>query len=213
MSLDYTVRLYELLPNGELEALGGGAIGQYGGACPNVGDTIARYQVLKKTFKFYNVQRRMFIDSADGDEGWAIVLRATDGSTLMTKVADEWVDETKFWRDAEDQERREEYEKASTTKGTLEWDVRQREERAKHAPIYGLNGRELDVLRFMAHNPKRKTIDVIPRAGGKTMRKLSDIGVVQAGENDPRGKQQWSLTKEGRAEVKRWDIWSNWESN
>lgn len=211
MSLDYTIRLYELLPDGKLEALGGGPIGQYGGVCPNVGDTIARNDLSSKQFKFYNVQRRIYIDSADGDEGWAILIRAVEASPLMLATADEWIDETNFWREVDEQERREEYEKAAATKGTIEWSRRNAAERAKYRPQYGLDGREMEVLRFMSKNRKRNTIDRIPRAGEKTMRKLSEIGVVLAGENDPRGEQQWYLTKEGRAELKRWDTWTNWK--
>jgi hypothetical protein len=211
MSLNYNIRMYELLPSGELEALGGGPIDQYGGSCPNVGDTVARYQLLTESFKFYSVQRRMFIDSADGDEGWAILIRAVDSSPLMSAVAEEWIDETKFWRDVDEREKREEYEKAASTQGTPEWSRRQWEERAKHRPLHGLNGREIDVLRFMAKNRKRNTVDRIPRAGDKTMHKLARIGVVQAGEDNVRGMKQWRLTKEGRAELKRWDTWTKWK--
>lgn len=211
MSLGYTIRLYKLLSDGGIEALGGGPLDNFGGSCPNVGDTIAKYDLLAETFKFYNVQRRMFIDSADGDEGWAILIRPIDGSALMTAVADEWLDETKFWRDVDEQERREEYEKAANTKGTPEWSERQWQERSKHRPLHGLNGREIDVLHFISRNRKRNTIDRIPRAGEKTIQKLARIGVVQAGKDDSRGMKQWYLTKEGRAELKRWEIWTNWK--
>lgn len=210
MSLDYTIRLYELLADGSIESLGGGEITSYGSSCPNVGDTIARYDVLAEAFKFYNVQRRMFIDSADSDEGWAIIVRATAASSLMLNVTDEWLDETKFWRDVEDQERQEKHDEAARTQGTLEYFTWQAEERVKHRPLFGLNGREIDVLLYMVKHPRRKLIEQIPRAGQKTMEKFSAIGVVKNGGTSSKGEQEWSITKEGREELKRHEKWANW---
>lgn len=195
MSLDYTIRLYELLPDGDLEALGGGPIEQYGGSCPNVGDTIASYDVLAEAFKFYNVQRRMFIDSKDGDGGWAVVIRAVEASPLMLKVSDEWLDETKFWRDTDKQN---------------SWEYQQAE-RDKHRPIHRLDAREESVLRFMIEHPENTIVDLIPRAGEKTMQKLMEVGVVRPGKKDRGGEREWFVTDEGRAEITRTDTWRNWK--
>ncbi|NHT75094.1 hypothetical protein G8E10_04895 [Rhizobiaceae bacterium CRRU44] len=211
MSLDYDIRLYELLPDGKLEALGGGSLQHFAGSCPNVGDAIARYNVLEGTFKFYNVQRRMFIDSADGDEGWAIVIRRTDASPLTADVADEWLDETKFWRDVDEQERREEQELAERTPGTAEWLKKQREERNKFRPRLGLNGSERGVLYYMLRNRTRKTIDRIVGAGEKRMKKLAGLGLVEPGATNARGELEWRVTKAGKAELKRHETFRDWK--
>lgn len=213
MSLDYTIRLYELLPDGKLEALEGGSIEQYGGSCPNVGDAIARYDLGTETFRFYNVQRRLFIDSADGDEGWAIIIRRTDASTLMTDVAEEWVSETKFWRDVDEQERREEQELAERTPGTREWSAKQREEREKFRPRLGLNGSELGVLQYMISNRARKTIDRIVGAGEKRMKKLASLGLVESGATNARGEPEWRVTKAGKTELKRHETFRDWKKD
>lgn len=195
MSLDYTIRLYELLPDGDLEALSGGPIEQYGNSCPNVGDTIAKYDVLAETFKFYNVQRRMFIDSADGDEGWAILIRPIDASALMTAVADEWLDETKFWREVDEKD---------------DWQY-QHAERQKHFPHHRLDARLESVLRYMIENPDYKTVDLIPRAGERTMEILHGLGILKAGGVNAQGARQWEVTDEGRAEVECIDTYRNWK--
>jgi hypothetical protein len=195
VSLDYTIRLYELLPDGGLEALGGGPISQYGGACPNVGDTIARLHPLDETFQFYNVQRRMFIDSADGDEGWAILIRAVDASALMSAVAAEWLDETIFWRDVEKKE---------------SWEYRSAQ-REKHRPHHRLDAREQQILRFMIANPGKTAVDEIPRAGEKTMEKLLEVGVVRAGGKDDRGHRKWHVSDDGLAEISRIEAYENWK--
>lgn len=202
MSLDYTIRIYELLADGKLEPLGGGPISQYGGSCPNVGDTIARYDVLSEAFKFYNVQRRMFIDSADGDEGWAILIRAVDGSPLMSAVADEWLDETRFWRDVDEQERQEEAAKQARSR-------QKEEDRKKNAPRHSLDPRDVKALRFMIDHPDCVTIDTIRGAAEHTIAVLFDAGLVRKVGRDAAGAQQWRVTKEGKNEIARRDVWSS----
>lgn len=194
MSLDYTIRLYELLPDGQLEALGGGPINQYGGVCPNVGDTIARHEILSETFKFYSVQRRMFIDSADGDEGWAILIRAIEASPLMSAVTEEWVDETQFWRDVAKKE---------------SWEYRLKE-REQHRPHHRLDAREQQILRFMLANPEKTSVDDIPRAGERTMEKLQEVGVVHSKGRDDARRRKWFISDEGRAEIDRIEAYNNW---
>lgn len=195
MSLDYTIRLYELLPDGDLEALSGGPVEQYGNSCPNVGDTIARYDVLAERFKFYNVQRRIFIDSSDLNEGWAILIRAVDASPLMIKVADEWLDETKFWGEVDEKE---------------DWQY-QYAERKKHHPHHRLDARLEGVLRYMIEHPDSKTVDLIPQAGDKTMEALLKVGVVRTDGKDAQGARQWVVTDEGRTEVERIETYRNWK--
>ncbi|MBP1847997.1 hypothetical protein J2046_006282 [Rhizobium petrolearium] len=202
MSLDYTIRLYELLPDGELESLGGGPISQYGGSCPNVGDTIARFHVLEESFKFYNVQRRFFINSADGDEGWAILIRAVEASALMSAVADEWLDETRFWRDVDEQERAQEAEDQRRKE-------QQKEERRQNAPRHGLHPREVKALRYMVEHPESVTIEAIRGAGEHTIGVLAEAGLVRRSGRAADGSQQWRVTKEGKSELQRWEAWRN----
>ncbi len=202
MSLGYTIRLYELLPDGQLEALGGGPIDQYGGSCPNVGDTISRRDLLAEIFKFYNVQRRMFIDSADGDEGWAIIIREVEASSLMSAAAEEWLDETRFWREVDEQERQDEVEKQRQLE-------QREEERKNNAPRHHLHPREVKALRFMIDHPECVTIDTIRGAADYTIGILREAGLIRKAGKDAHRAQQWRVTKEGKNEIARHDVWSS----
>lgn len=205
MALGFGIRQYELLPDGSIEAMGGGPLDQFEGSCPNVGDTIAKLNILDGSFKFYNVQRRMFIDSADSDEGWAILLRAVEASPLMSAVADEWLDETKFWRDVDEQEREEEVAKQERLK-------QQEEDRKKHAPRHSLHPREVRALRFMIEHPERNTVDLIPQAAEYTINVLATAGLIRSVGKDLRGLKTWKVTKEGKAEIDRHDKWTRVKS-
>ncbi|OJU66039.1 MAG: hypothetical protein BGO05_27865 [Rhizobiales bacterium 63-7] len=87
----------------------------------------------------------------------------------------------------------------------------QQEERDKHKPIHRLDAREERVLRFMIAHPECATVDVIPQAGEATMEKLRKVGVVRAGAKDHRGRREWFVSDEGRAEIDRTDTWVNWQ--
>lgn len=80
----FDVRIYCVSSDGVVEPLMGADINHFQGAVPNVGDTYAMWH-LRDSYKFYNVQRRYFVDSADNDHGWVRDsardrICATDGS-------------------------------------------------------------------------------------------------------------------------------------
>lgn len=106
MSLGYSVRVYELLPDGGIDPLHGSDITYFGGSCPNVGDTIGRLEGLDGCYTFYSVQKRMFIDTVDGDQGWAVLVRTVEASPLMSKLMREWINESKSWHNVDDKEER-----------------------------------------------------------------------------------------------------------
>lgn len=108
MTLNYTIRVYELLPDGSLQALSLGPSSLFQGAFPNVGDTIARFDLSTQAFRYYGVQRRIFVNSLDGEDGCAILVRETPASAILEQVTAEWVDETEFWRDVVQEERHKE---------------------------------------------------------------------------------------------------------
>lgn len=90
------------------------------------------------------------------------------------------------------------------------WEARQAE-RDKHRPRHRLDVREERILRFMLANPEHTTVDLIPRAGAKTLEALTKVGVVAPGGKDRRGFRTWFVTDEGRAEIDRTDTWRNWK--
>jgi hypothetical protein len=111
-SLGFGVRLFEIQSDGVLEPILGVDEDYFCGAVPNVGDTIAM-SGLHDVYRFYNVQRRFFVDSSYGDHGWAIIVRANEPAAQMDKVVETWVSDTKFWREVDEQERVEERERLS----------------------------------------------------------------------------------------------------
>lgn len=190
----------------------GADVGYFHGAVLNVGDTFAKWG-LDDVYRFYSVQRRYFVNSIQNDHGWCVIVRETESAPQMEAVVKEWSEETRFWRDVQRQERLEEHEALASTPGTIEHSVRQREERAKHRPHHGLNGPEIRGLRFMADNPKIKTTDKIPDVGARRMKRLLDKGLVRADGKTALGVQKWSITAEGRAEIKREEIYQSWGRN
>ncbi|MGO8282177.1 helix-turn-helix transcriptional regulator [Rhizobium ruizarguesonis] len=90
------------------------------------------------------------------------------------------------------------------------WEAKDRE-REKHRPLHRLDAREQRILRFMIAHPDHLTVELIPQAGEKTMETLAKVGVVRPGAKDSRGMREWSVTDEGRAEVKRIDTYRNWQ--
>lgn len=107
MSIGSSVRIFEIQADGKIEPLMGSDVGFFGGSCPNVGDTFGKVNVLDDTFSFYSVQRRVFVDSCDGDEGWAVIVRPIEESALLNEVMTTWIEDTKFWRAVDIQETRE----------------------------------------------------------------------------------------------------------
>lgn len=83
--------------------------------------------------------------------------------------------------------------------------------RDKHKPIHGLGAKELRVLRFMADHPECTTTDVIPDAGEKTMEAIASTGCIREGGRDARGKREWHITDEGRAELRREETYRDWK--
>jgi len=100
----FSVRLFELQADGKLKALHANDIEYYGGACPNVGDTIGQLNGLGDAYRFYSVQRRVFVDAGDGNQGWAVVVRLIEESSFLSEVMTAWIDDTAFWYDVEKQE-------------------------------------------------------------------------------------------------------------
>ncbi|MDP9732209.1 UNVERIFIED_ORG: hypothetical protein QE446_003834 [Rhizobium sp. SORGH_AS260] len=92
-----------------------------------------------------------------------------------------------------------------------EWREQQKQ-RDKHRPLYGLDARKKDILRFLFDYPHVDSVDQIPRAGETTMAQLSEIGLVRTAGRDHRGRPKWSITEEGRNEIRRIDTWTNWSS-
>lgn len=131
MSQEFSVRLYEIHQDGEIEPLFASSLGYFGGSCPNVGDTIAKLIGLEKEYRFYNVQRRIFVDTFDAEQGWAVLIRRVEPNPLMTKVKDEWIDETKFWLDIDEKEKR---AKARAIDDSLRNLLMKRNKRRKNSP-------------------------------------------------------------------------------
>ncbi|MBY4589399.1 hypothetical protein [Rhizobium redzepovicii] len=100
--------------------------------------------------------------------------------------------------------------KESEERGFEYWEEQDRE-REKHRPLRRLDAREERVLRFMIAHPDCLTADTIPEAGEKTLEMLAKVGVVRPGAKASRGMREWSVTDEGRAEVKRIDTYRNWK--
>lgn len=131
MSQEFSVRLYEIHQDGEIEPLFASSLGYFDGSCPNVGDTIAKTIGHEEEYRFYNVQRRIFIDTFDGEQGWAVLIRRVEPSPLMTKVKDEWIDETKFWLGMDEKEKK---AKARATASSLRKLLAKRKQRYKRSP-------------------------------------------------------------------------------
>lgn len=204
-----SVRIWVIESDGGLEPIMTADESHFCGSVPNVGDTYAKWG-LEDVYRFYSVQRRYFIDSIDVDQGWCVIVREIEPASQMEKIVEAWSEETVFFRELEEAERLEEHETLASTPGTLENLVRQREERAKHRPHHGLTGPEMRGLRFMADHPKIKTIDKIPEMGERRTKRLLDKGLVRAVGKTALGVQKWLITAEGRAEIKREDIYRNW---
>ncbi|KAA0694372.1 hypothetical protein DTW90_23875 [Neorhizobium sp. P12A] len=106
----FGVRVFEIEPDGTLTPHICADEDYFSGTVPNVGDTIAMWH-LHDVYRFYNVQRRYFIDSPDDDRGWCVIVRLIDPAPQLENVVTEWSEDTKFWRSVEEQERKEEQER------------------------------------------------------------------------------------------------------
>ncbi len=100
----FDVRIYCIHLDGAIEALMGADIDHFQGAVPNVGDTYAKWG-LNDAYRFYSVQRRYFVDSADNDHGWCVIVREIETAPQMEAVVKEWREETSFWREVSNQEK------------------------------------------------------------------------------------------------------------
>lgn len=92
----------------------------------------------------------------------------------------------------------------------FKWWEEQDSEREARGPVHRLDKPQMRALRFLASHPEIMTVDLIPQCGEKTMEALSKVGCVQPGGEDHRGFRKWFITDEGRAEIKRDDIYQNW---
>lgn len=210
MSADFTVRLFELDKDGALEPILGTNESYFAGTVPTVGDTYSKYVEVEDRWISYNVQRRIFINSSDGASGWFIMVRKLDDTPLLNHAVEAWIEDTRFWREAEEQDAFEEHEIAAQTKGTFEYWKRQQEEREKYRPIHKLNGPQARALRFLSDHPEIHTVDLIPQCGDKTMEVLEKAKCVRPGGKDYRGLREWFITDEGHAELKRIETYRNW---
>jgi len=106
----FGVRLFEIESSGTLVPLLGVDEDYFCGAVPNVGDTYAMNH-LNGVYDFYSVQRRIFVDSHDGAEGWCVIVRRVETASQLENVVTAWDEDTKFWNDIDDQEREQENKK------------------------------------------------------------------------------------------------------
>lgn len=206
--MPFTVRLFEIDREGKLEPLLGVDEDFFAGAVPNVGDTYSAWGA--DGYAFYSVQRRVFVNSSDGESGWLVIVRKIEAAPLLESVVEAWFEDNHFWREAAEQERLEEQELKSQETGSYEHWKRKNDERKKHAPIHKLHAPQMRALRFLIDHPDCRTVDLIPRTGEKTMEALEAKGCVRAGAKDHRGNREWYVTDEGRAEVKRAETFANW---
>lgn len=100
----YSVRLFEIQADGQLESLQANDVEYFGGSCPNVGDTIGQLNDLGDAYRFYSVQRRVFVDAGDGNQGWAVVVHPIEETSFLSDVMTAWIDGTASLHDAEQQE-------------------------------------------------------------------------------------------------------------
>ncbi|MNL32149.1 hypothetical protein D3C87_1539810 [compost metagenome] len=113
MTTDFSVRLFELQADGKLEALQANDIEYFGGACPNVGDTIGQINDFGDAYHFYSVQRRVFVDIEDDTtQGWALIVRRAEESPILNDLMTAWIDGSASLHDAEQQEAAESLEYA-----------------------------------------------------------------------------------------------------
>ena len=195
----FSVKLFEIDRKGRLEGLLDTDEDYFAGTIPDVGDTFAKWG-LDDVYTFFSVQRRIFVESP-GDDGWLIIVRQIESAPLLDTAAKEWIEDTRFWREVDEQERLEE----------LAEEERRKEieaQRKANAPRHHLHPREVRALRFMIDHPECVTIDAIPQAGEYTLTTLAAAGLVRTHGRDERGVPRWQVTKEGCAEIARYDLWT-----
>ncbi|NEI20537.1 hypothetical protein GUK30_14075 [Rhizobium leguminosarum] len=100
----FGVRLFEMQPDGTLEPFLGVDEDYFAGAVPNVGDTFAKWG-LNDVYTFFSVQRRLFIDSPNADNGWCVIVRSIESAPQLETVVNAWAEDTKFWADVDEHER------------------------------------------------------------------------------------------------------------
>jgi hypothetical protein len=103
MSLQSTIRLYEILPDGTFHPLLITDLSHYAGTCPNVGDIIVHKFGFDDEDFYFNVQRRLFINDPL-HSGWIILMSRVEPTSLIRSAREEWIDETQFWIDVDRKE-------------------------------------------------------------------------------------------------------------
>lgn len=201
----FSVRVWAIDPDGDLEPLISADESHFRGAVPDVGDTYVMWH-LHDFYQFYSIQRRYFIDSVDNDHGWCVIVRKIEPASHMETVVKEWTDETHFWRDIS---HKEEERKSKATEKEWERITRPRKVKKPSAEVRKktkngfaaphISGNLEPILRYMVNHPLCATPDVIPGAGIKWMEQLTELGALVEVELDPSGHRSWQLTKLGRS--------------
>lgn len=70
-----------------------------------------------------------------------------------------------------------------------------------------LDDRHVKVLRFMRDHPECETAAEIPGAGEATLVMLSGKSMVRELAKDAKGKRRFTLTKDGKAEMRKIEAW------
>ncbi|KQS74188.1 hypothetical protein ASG25_01880 [Rhizobium sp. Leaf384] len=70
-----------------------------------------------------------------------------------------------------------------------------------------LDDRHVKVLRFMRDHPECETAAEIPGAGEATLVMLSGKSMVREITKDAKGKRRFTLTKDGKAEMRKIEAW------
>lgn len=96
------VRMYLLMPDGDLEPFSDAPLTHYG-TCPGVGDIICLTQFREKA-DTYIVHSRYFFDALDPKQGWAIVLREIDQSEPTAAAIRAWNDDDEWDRKLDEEE-------------------------------------------------------------------------------------------------------------
>ncbi|MCD7111603.1 hypothetical protein LRX75_21440 [Rhizobium sp. DKSPLA3] len=70
-----------------------------------------------------------------------------------------------------------------------------------------LDDRHVKVLRFMRDHPECETAAEIPGAGETTLAMLAGKSMVRELAKDAKGKRRFTLTKDGKAEMRKIEAW------
>ncbi|MDK1377074.1 MULTISPECIES: hypothetical protein [unclassified Sinorhizobium] len=182
--MDIEIRIYELEQDGKLHELSSTPISWYGGICPNVGDVLCS-DFTALGVCFYSVQRRYFME-AGGATGWAIIVRRLDPAPQQAMVYETWKEDTEFWEEVYENERREELDEADPPE-----------------PIQPpLNWREQKAMEYLFERGAQVRVDwhELKDFGPSTQKSLQKRGFIRASaDTDRHGNPEkiW-LTKAGQ---------------